>query len=140
MTSLPVILLSKISPHSSFHCRCQSKFHSHTSSASSKTSAALQQNATYNKNRTSLVVFLQNQAEAKKLEDSSVYLSLPATKLEMEEKGYSTTGKSAQNLGNCSISKDSFQISTLVCSTKLTQNGTSSFASRGLLFFSLHER
>uniref|UniRef100_A0AAQ4P8U1 Dedicator of cytokinesis 1 n=1 Tax=Gasterosteus aculeatus aculeatus TaxID=481459 RepID=A0AAQ4P8U1_GASAC len=61
-------------------------------------------------------------AEAKKLEDSSVYLSLPATKLEMEEKGYSTTGKSAQNLGNCSISKDSFQISTLVCSTKLTQN------------------
>uniref|UniRef100_A0AAQ4Q2G6 Dedicator of cytokinesis 1 n=1 Tax=Gasterosteus aculeatus aculeatus TaxID=481459 RepID=A0AAQ4Q2G6_GASAC len=66
-----------------------------------------------------LIVYKVN---AKKLEDSSVYLSLPATKLEMEEKGYSTTGKSAQNLGNCSISKDSFQISTLVCSTKLTQN------------------
>uniref|UniRef100_A0A8C2XSD6 Dedicator of cytokinesis 1 n=1 Tax=Cyclopterus lumpus TaxID=8103 RepID=A0A8C2XSD6_CYCLU len=61
-------------------------------------------------------------AEAKKLEDSSLYLCLPATKLELEEKGYSTTGKNSQNLGNCSISKDSFQISTLVCSTKLTQN------------------
>lgn len=61
-------------------------------------------------------------AEAKKFEDSSLYLNLPATKLELEEKGYSMTGKNIQNLGNCSISKDSFQISTLVCSTKLTQN------------------
>ncbi|KAF3853752.1 hypothetical protein F7725_014440 [Dissostichus mawsoni] len=61
-------------------------------------------------------------AEAKKLEDSSLYLNLPATKMELEEKGYSTTGKNTQNLGNCTISKDSFQIATLVCSTKLTQN------------------
>ncbi|KAJ8264468.1 hypothetical protein GJAV_G00149520 [Gymnothorax javanicus] len=61
-------------------------------------------------------------AEAKKLEDSSHYLNLPATKLELEEKGYSITGKSSQNLASCTISKDSFQISTLVCSTKLTQN------------------
>ncbi|XP_056384853.1 dedicator of cytokinesis protein 1 [Hyla sarda] len=61
-------------------------------------------------------------AEAKKLEDASTYLSLPATKIELEEKGHSTTGKSMQNLGCCTISKDSFQISTLVCSTKLTQN------------------
>lgn len=68
-------------------------------------------------------LFLENQAEAKKLEESSLYLNLPATKLELEEKGYSTTGKNTQNLGNCTISKDSFQISTLVCSTKLTQNG-----------------
>ncbi|TNN73868.1 Dedicator of cytokinesis protein 1 [Liparis tanakae] len=67
-------------------------------------------------------------AEAKKLEDSSLYLCLPATKLELEEKGYSTTGKNSQNLGNCSISKDSFQISTLVCSTKLTQNGCANIA------------
>ncbi|KAK3528544.1 hypothetical protein QTP70_002788 [Hemibagrus guttatus] len=61
-------------------------------------------------------------AEAKKLEDSSLYLSLPATKLELEEKGHFPTGKSSQSLGNCTISKDSFQIVTLVCSTKLTQN------------------
>ncbi|XP_030629626.1 dedicator of cytokinesis protein 1 [Chanos chanos] len=61
-------------------------------------------------------------AEAKKFEDSSLYLGLPATKLELEEKGYSATSKSSQSLGNCTISKDSFQISTLVCSTKLTQN------------------
>ncbi|XP_064176802.1 dedicator of cytokinesis protein 1 isoform X2 [Anguilla rostrata] len=61
-------------------------------------------------------------AEAKKLEDSSHYLNLPATKLELEEKGYSVTGKSMQNLASCTITKDSFQISTLVCSTKLTQN------------------
>lgn len=72
-----------------------------------------------------LTVSLKNQAEAKKLEDLSLYLNLPATKLELEEKGYSSTGKSIQNLTNCTISKDSFQISTLVCSTKLTQNGTS---------------
>uniref|UniRef100_A0A8C4YF34 Dedicator of cytokinesis 1 n=1 Tax=Gopherus evgoodei TaxID=1825980 RepID=A0A8C4YF34_9SAUR len=56
-------------------------------------------------------------AEAKKLEDASTYLSLPSTKIELEEKGHATTGKSMQNLGSCTISKDSFQISTLVCST-----------------------
>ncbi|XP_075072097.1 dedicator of cytokinesis protein 1 isoform X1 [Mixophyes fleayi] len=61
-------------------------------------------------------------AEAKKLEDAATYLGLPATKIELEEKGHSATGKSMTNLGSCTISKDSFQISTLVCSTKLTQN------------------
>ena len=61
-------------------------------------------------------------AEAKKLEDAGTYLSLPSTKAELEEKGHSATGKSMQSLGSCTISKDSFQISTLVCSTKLTQN------------------
>ncbi|KAJ3607904.1 hypothetical protein NHX12_024955, partial [Muraenolepis orangiensis] len=62
-------------------------------------------------------------AEAKKLEDLALYLNLPATKLELEEKGYLSTGKNSNhNLGNCTISKDSFQIATLVCSTKLTQN------------------
>lgn len=74
------------------------------------------------------------QAEAKKLEDSSLYLNLPATKLEMEEKGYAAIGKSMQNLGNCTISKDSFQISTLVCSTKLTQNGNSFYTSLKCVF------
>ncbi|XP_014385634.1 PREDICTED: dedicator of cytokinesis protein 1 [Myotis brandtii] len=62
-------------------------------------------------------------AEAKKLEDVATYLSLPSTKAELEEKGHSATGKGMQSLGSCTISKDSFQISTLVCSTKLTQNG-----------------
>ncbi|XP_023686613.1 dedicator of cytokinesis protein 1 isoform X1 [Paramormyrops kingsleyae] len=61
-------------------------------------------------------------AEAKKMEDSSLYLNLPATKMEMEEKGYATTSRSMLNLSSCTISKDCFQISTLVCSTKLTQN------------------
>lgn len=71
------------------------------------------------------------QAEAKKLEDSSLYLNLPATKMEMEEKGYATTSRSMLNLSSCTISKDCFQISTLVCSTKLTQNG------RGCVFESI---
>uniref|UniRef100_A0A8C0L1A6 Dedicator of cytokinesis 1 n=1 Tax=Canis lupus dingo TaxID=286419 RepID=A0A8C0L1A6_CANLU len=59
---------------------------------------------------------------AKKLEDAATYLSLPSTKAELEEKAHSATGRSMQSLGSCTISKDSFQISTLVCSTKLTQN------------------
>lgn len=75
------------------------------------------------------------QAEAKKLEDSSTYLSLPSTKIELEEKGHSTAGKSMQNLGSCTISKDSFQISTLVCSTKLTQNGEKDNQIFGLKIF-----
>ncbi|XP_066518843.1 dedicator of cytokinesis protein 1 isoform X3 [Hoplias malabaricus] len=66
--------------------------------------------------------FIVYKAEAKKLEDSSLYLNLPATKVEMEEKGHFPTGKGTPTLGNCTISKDSFQIATLVCSTKLTQN------------------
>ncbi|KAI5175063.1 Dedicator Of Cytokinesis Protein 1 [Manis pentadactyla] len=61
-------------------------------------------------------------AEARKLEDAGTYLSLPSTKAELEEKGHLAMGKSMQSLGSCTISKDSFQISTLVCSTKLTQN------------------
>lgn len=69
------------------------------------------------------VASLNPQAEAKKLEDAATYLSLPSTKAELEEKGHSATGKSMQSLGSCTISKDSFQVSTLVCSTKLTQNG-----------------
>ncbi|XP_078269755.1 dedicator of cytokinesis protein 1 isoform X2 [Rhinoraja longicauda] len=60
--------------------------------------------------------------DAKKLEDASLYLNLPATKSALEEKGYTMTGKNMHSFGNFAISKDSFQISTLVCSTKLTQN------------------
>ncbi|XP_069755779.1 dedicator of cytokinesis protein 1 isoform X5 [Narcine bancroftii] len=60
--------------------------------------------------------------DAKKLEDASLYLNLPATKPALEEKGYTVSGKNMHSFGNFAISKDSFQISTLVCSTKLTQN------------------
>ncbi|KAM9561851.1 dedicator of cytokinesis protein 1 [Salvelinus alpinus] len=76
-------------------------------------------------------------AEAKKLEDSSLYLNLPATKVELEEKGLSTTGKGTHNLGNCTISKDSFQIATLVCSTKLTQNGKETLSPSSPLSFQI---
>ncbi|KAI7796529.1 dedicator of cytokinesis protein 1 [Triplophysa rosa] len=61
-------------------------------------------------------------AEAKKLEDSSMYMNLSSTKTEMEEKSPSSGKNTHSSLGSFSISKDSFQISTLVCSTKLTQN------------------
>ncbi|XP_072413692.1 dedicator of cytokinesis protein 1 isoform X5 [Chiloscyllium punctatum] len=61
-------------------------------------------------------------SDAKKLEDAAPYLTLPATKATLEEKGYTMTGKNMHSFGNLAISKDSFQISTLVCSTKLTQN------------------
>ncbi|XP_038599409.1 dedicator of cytokinesis protein 1 isoform X1 [Tachyglossus aculeatus] len=61
-------------------------------------------------------------AEAKKLEDASTYLSLPSTKMELEEKGPASSGKPLHTVGSCTVSKDSFQIATLVCSTKLTQN------------------
>ncbi|XP_060697957.1 dedicator of cytokinesis protein 1 isoform X2 [Hemiscyllium ocellatum] len=61
-------------------------------------------------------------SDAKKLEDAAPYLNLPATKATLEEKGYTMTGKNMHSFGNLAISKDSFQISTLVCSTKLTQN------------------
>lgn len=69
------------------------------------------------------VAQLNPQAEAKKLEDAAAYLSLPSTKAELEEKGHAATGRGLQSLGSCTISRDSFQVSTLVCSTKLTQNG-----------------
>ncbi|KAK1794229.1 hypothetical protein P4O66_011125, partial [Electrophorus voltai] len=76
-------------------------------------------------------------AEMKKLEDLSLYLNLSATKLELEERAHFTSSKTSQSLGSCSISKDSFQISTLVCSTKLTQNG-SGFLSLSFLLTSVH--
>ncbi|XP_048465139.1 dedicator of cytokinesis protein 1-like [Rhincodon typus] len=63
-------------------------------------------------------------SDAKKLEDAALYLNLPATKTTLEERGYAMTGKNMHSFGNFSISKDSFQISTLVCSTKLTQNAS----------------
>lgn len=59
----------------------------------------------------------------KKTEDAKVYLTLPATWAEVEEKE-KQTGKQFHHSGVVPVTKDSFQIATLTCSTKLTQNGT----------------
>uniref|UniRef100_A0A8B9TQV7 Dedicator of cytokinesis 5 n=1 Tax=Anas platyrhynchos TaxID=8839 RepID=A0A8B9TQV7_ANAPL len=61
----------------------------------------------------------------KKMEDAKCYLTLPCTKMEMEEKE-APSGKNLHHLANFTptkdSTKDSFQIATLICSTKLTQN------------------
>lgn len=59
----------------------------------------------------------------KKAEDAKVYLTLPATWAEVEEKE-KQTGKPFHHSGVIPVTKDSFQIALLTCSTKLTQNGT----------------
>lgn len=68
------------------------------------------------------------QGDNKKMEDAKCYLTLPCTKMEMEEKE-APSGKNLHHLANFTptkdSTKDSFQIATLICSTKLTQNGRS---------------
>lgn len=63
------------------------------------------------------------QVDVKKAEDAKVYLTLPATWDEVEEKE-KQTGKQFHHSGVIPVTKDSFQLATLTCSTKLTQNGT----------------
>jgi len=76
-------------------------------------------------------VFYQ-QGENKKMEDAKCYLTLPCTKMEMEEKE-APSGKNLHHLTNFTpakdSTKDSFQIATVICSTKLTQNGRSCVSS-----------
>ncbi|XP_072492852.1 dedicator of cytokinesis protein 5 isoform X1 [Notamacropus eugenii] len=71
--------------------------------------------------RHNLVVY---KGDNKKMEDAKFYLTLPSTKIEMEDKDFSP-GKNTP-LSNFTptkdSTKDSFQIATLICSTKLTQN------------------
>uniref|UniRef100_A0A3P8SEF6 Dedicator of cytokinesis 5 n=1 Tax=Amphiprion percula TaxID=161767 RepID=A0A3P8SEF6_AMPPE len=68
--------------------------------------------------RHELIVY---KVDVKKAEDAKVYLTLPATWAEVGEKE-KQMGKQFHHSGVIPVTKDSFQIATLTCSTKLTQN------------------
>lgn len=57
------------------------------------------------------------------MEDAKFYLTLPGTKMEMEEKELQASKNLVTFTPSKDNTKDSFQIATLICSTKLTQNG-----------------
>ncbi|XP_026527103.1 dedicator of cytokinesis protein 5 [Notechis scutatus] len=70
--------------------------------------------------RHNLVVY---KGENKKMEDAKFYLTLPSTKMEVEDRdGVVSKQHTANFTLNKDSTKDSFQIATLICSTKLTQN------------------
>ncbi|KAM5309668.1 dedicator of cytokinesis protein 5 isoform 3-T4 [Glossophaga mutica] len=69
--------------------------------------------------RHDLVVY---KGENKKMEDAKYYLTLPGTKVEMEEKELQASKTLANFTPAKDSTKDSFQIATVICSTKLTQN------------------
>ncbi|XP_024106679.3 dedicator of cytokinesis protein 5 isoform X1 [Pongo abelii] len=69
--------------------------------------------------RHDLVVY---KGDNKKMEDAKFYLTLPGTKMEMEEKELQASKNMVTFTPSKDSTKDSFQIATLICSTKLTQN------------------
>uniref|UniRef100_A0A8C0KFA5 Dedicator of cytokinesis 5 n=1 Tax=Canis lupus dingo TaxID=286419 RepID=A0A8C0KFA5_CANLU len=69
--------------------------------------------------RHDLVVY---KGDNKKMEDAKFYLTLPGSKVEMEEKELQASKTLANFTPAKDSTKDSFQIATLICSTKLTQN------------------
>ncbi|XP_039732072.1 dedicator of cytokinesis protein 5 isoform X2 [Pteropus medius] len=69
--------------------------------------------------RHDLVVY---KGDNKKMEDAKFYLTMPGTKVEMEEKELQASKTLANFTPAKDSTKDSFQIATLICSTKLTQN------------------
>ncbi|EMP29834.1 Dedicator of cytokinesis protein 2 [Chelonia mydas] len=71
-----------------------------------------------------VVTDLEQQGDIRKLEDASSYLNLPFTRSLLESKTLSGSSfRVSGGMAGMGIpSRDSFQISTLVCSTKLTQN------------------
>ncbi|XP_078203326.1 dedicator of cytokinesis protein 5 isoform X2 [Callithrix jacchus] len=69
--------------------------------------------------RHDLVVY---KGDNKKMEDAKFYLTLPGTKMEMEEKELQASKNLVTFMPSKDSTKDSFQIATLICSTKLTQN------------------
>ena len=66
------------------------------------------------------------QIDSKKMDQSSTYLKLPATVRDLEGQGQPglSPSKGQIHAGGLTLNvNDSFEISTLVCSTKLTHNG-----------------
>ncbi|MGH0161921.1 UNVERIFIED_CONTAM: hypothetical protein FKN15_042046 [Acipenser sinensis] len=69
--------------------------------------------------------------DVKKAEDAKSYLSAPGTREEQEDRERQS-GKPFHHSSNLPIIKDIFQISTLTCSTKLTQNVNVSYVNLSL--------